>query len=113
MQENDVGAAAQGNIGEHIARRRVDCEQYAGIAGAQQPTRGRIEVQSMRSRRRDLVLLQDPGWITSIDRDDPRRRGDVDEERLARRVVDRPRVRPGTLTSAIRSRRATSTTETE
>ena len=46
-------------IGEHIARRRVDCEQYAGIAGAQQPTRGRIEVQSMRSRRRDLVLLQD------------------------------------------------------
>ena len=47
MQENDVRDAAQGNIAEHAARGRVDGEQYAGIAGAQQPPGGRIEIQSV------------------------------------------------------------------
>ena len=35
MQENYVGGAAKGNIGEHPTRRSVNCEQYASIAGAQ------------------------------------------------------------------------------
>src|SRR5712691_400518 len=35
MQENDIRCAAKGNIGEHMTRRSVNCEQYASIAGAQ------------------------------------------------------------------------------
>jgi len=34
MQENDVGDAAQADVGEHMTRRGVDREQDAGIAGA-------------------------------------------------------------------------------
>ena len=37
MQENHVRGAAQRNIPEHATRCCVDREQYAGIAGAQQP----------------------------------------------------------------------------
>src|SRR5712671_4906572 len=90
MQENDVRGPAEGDIGEHVTRRGVDCKEDAGIAGAEQPARGRLELQSVRSRRRNLVLFRDPGRITRIDGDDPRRGCDIDEEHLARRVVDGP-----------------------
>ncbi len=90
MQENDVRDTAEGNIAEHTARRGVNREQHAGIAGTQQPARGRIELQPVRPCRRNPVLLRDLGRVTGIDGDDPRRRHDIDEERLARGVVNRP-----------------------
>src|SRR5437868_1294397 len=45
MQENNVGAAAQGHAAERSARSRVDGEQHAGIAGAEQVASGRIQIK--------------------------------------------------------------------
>jgi hypothetical protein len=97
IEEDHVRCAAQGDIAEHPTRRRVDREQYAGIAGAQQPISGRIKVQAVRSFRRDRVFLRYPGRVAGIDSDDPRRRRDVDEEHLASRIVDCPTRAAGNL----------------
>ncbi len=90
VQKYYVRCPAYTNIAKHITRVRVNCEEYAGIAGAQQAARNGIEIQSMRPRRRNVVLPRYFGGITSINNNDARWGSDVDEKQLARFVVNCP-----------------------
>jgi hypothetical protein len=90
VQKYYVRCPAEANIAKHITRVRVNCEEYAGIAGAQQAARNGIEIQSMRPRRRNVVLPRYFGGITSINNNDARWGSDVDEKQLVRFVVNCP-----------------------
>src|SRR5262245_64953197 len=46
VEKNYVRRAAQRDVAEHTARSRLDREQYAGVARAQQPTSPRLEVKT-------------------------------------------------------------------
>src|SRR6516162_3422168 len=56
MEKYYIRRPAQTDIADRLARVRVNCEQHAGIAGAHQAAGSGIEIQSVRPRRRNVVL---------------------------------------------------------
>src|SRR5262249_26286065 len=66
LQEDHVRRAAEANVATRAPGCGVDCNQNTSIAGAQQPPGHRIEIESVRTFRWDLVLARDPGWIAGI-----------------------------------------------
>src|SRR6516165_2695515 len=56
LQKYYIRRPAQTNIADRLARVRVNREQHASIAGAHQAAGSGIEIQSVRPRRRNLVL---------------------------------------------------------
>src|SRR5262249_4269012 len=90
IKKNYVRSAAEANLTEDTARRGLDREQNPRIARAEQAVRSRIEVETMRAFRWYLILFRYFIRRPSIDCDDPGGGGDIDEERLCRRVINRP-----------------------
>src|SRR5262249_54367711 len=97
IEKDHVRSAAEDNIAKDPPRRGVDRDQYSRIAGTQQSALRRVEVEAVRSLRRDLVFLRYFCGVARIDRDDPRWGSDIDEEHLAHCVVDRPTGAAGNL----------------
>src|SRR5262249_35257877 len=90
IEKNHVWGAAERHIAEHVTRWSVDREQNAGIASAEKPAGRRIKVQTMGSFGWHHVFLRYFYRLTGINCHDQCRRRDIDEERLDRRVVNRP-----------------------
>src|SRR5262249_56835250 len=80
VEEDDARLPADRVRALDGSRPCVDHEQDLSVAGAEETSGLRIEIESMRARGRHGKRVDEPGWIGTVDHDDLRRIHDVHVE---------------------------------
>jgi hypothetical protein len=82
IEEDDIGRTTQRQLVRHLAGVGVQANQSLRIAGTEEPLCFHVQIQPVRTCRRDLEGLCDPRRITCLDHDDARRFRDIDEKHI-------------------------------
>jgi len=94
IEEHDIGCATQGVLAQDLAGLRIERDQLARVAGAEETLRVEIEIQSVSAGRRNGQCARNPIGLSCVDHDDLGGLGNVHIEYLRLKIIDRPTCPP-------------------